>query len=100
MEGLAKSDRSEDLGADRVLGHEGSLTDVGDEGNSHGWLFPDASHRERSELGEISTIGWLGCPYIYLNKETGEDSERKNLINKYSGGLILILFILPSLTFL
>jgi hypothetical protein len=45
-----------------VLGHEGSLTDVGDEGNSHGWLFPDASHwvlfySERSELGEISTLG-------------------------------------------
>ncbi len=58
-EGLAKSERSEDLGADRVLGHEGSPTDVGDEENSHGWLFSDASHRERSELGEIST---LGCP--------------------------------------
>jgi hypothetical protein len=61
-EGLAKSERSEDLGADRVLGHEGSPTDVGDEGNSHGWLFPDASHwvlfyGERSELGEISTLG-------------------------------------------
>ncbi len=55
--GLAKPERSEDLGADRVLGHEGSPTGVGDEGNSHGWLFPDASHRERSELGEISTLG-------------------------------------------
>ncbi len=44
-EGLAKSERSEDLGAD-----------VGDEENSHGWLFSDASHREHSELAEISTL--------------------------------------------
>jgi hypothetical protein len=36
-EGLAKSERSEDLGAD-------------------GRLFSDASHRERSELGEICTL--------------------------------------------
>jgi hypothetical protein len=56
MEGLAKSESSEDFGADRVLGHLGSPTDVGDEENSHGWLFSDAFYRERSELGEISTL--------------------------------------------
>ncbi len=61
MEGLAKSESSEDFGADRVLGHVGSPTDVGDEENSHGWLFSDASHwvlfyGEHSELGEISTL--------------------------------------------
>jgi hypothetical protein len=44
MEGLAKSESSEDFGADRVLGHVGSPTDVGDEENSQGWLFSDASH--------------------------------------------------------
>jgi len=55
-EGLAKPEQCEGFGADRVLGHEGSPTDVGDEENSHGWLFSDASHRERSELGEISTL--------------------------------------------
>jgi hypothetical protein len=54
--GLAKSERIEDFGADRVLGHVGLATDVGDEGNSHGGLFSDASHRERSEPGEISTL--------------------------------------------
>jgi hypothetical protein len=52
-EGLAKSERGEDFGADRVLGYVGSLTGISDERNSHGWLFLDASHRERSELGEI-----------------------------------------------
>ncbi len=59
-EGLAKSGRSEDFGAD-----------VGDEENSHGRMFSDASHRERSELGEISTledsyrpaeVGWGKAP--------------------------------------
>jgi hypothetical protein len=60
-EGLAKSERSEDFGADRVLGHMGAPTDVGDEKNSHGWLFSDASHwvlfyGERSELGETCTL--------------------------------------------
>ncbi len=62
MEGLAKSESSEDFGVDRVLGHVGSQTDVGDEGDSHGWRFSDASHwvlfyGERSEPGEISTLG-------------------------------------------
>ncbi len=61
MEGLAKSESNEDFGADRVLGHVGSPTDVGDEENSHGGLFSVASHRERSELGEISTLGELPC---------------------------------------
>jgi hypothetical protein len=49
--------------ADRVLGFalatvsaERTPPDFGDEENSHGWLFFDASHRERSELGEISTL--------------------------------------------
>ncbi len=35
---------------------ERAPTDVGDEENSQGWLFSDASHRERSEPGEISTF--------------------------------------------
>jgi hypothetical protein len=44
-----------------MLRHVGLTTDVGDEENSHGWLFSDASHwvlfyGERSELGEISTL--------------------------------------------
>jgi hypothetical protein len=61
MEGLAKSESSEDFGADRVLRHVGLATGVGDEENSQGWLFSDASHwvlfyGERSELGEISTL--------------------------------------------
>jgi hypothetical protein len=39
----------------------GLATDVGDEGNSHGWMFSDASHwvlfyGERSEPGEINTL--------------------------------------------
>jgi hypothetical protein len=61
MEGLAKSERTEDLGADVGWGTRGPPTDVGDEGNSHGWLFPDASHRERSELGEIRTLAHGPC---------------------------------------
>ena len=56
-EGLTKSERSKDSGADRVLGRVRSPTDVGDEEYRHGWLFSDASHRERSKLGEISTLG-------------------------------------------
>jgi hypothetical protein len=56
MDGLAKPERSEGFGADRVLGHEGYTTDVGDAENSHGRLTSDASHRERSELGEINTL--------------------------------------------
>jgi hypothetical protein len=35
-----------DFGADRVLGHEAPLTDIGDEENSDGGLFSDASHRD------------------------------------------------------
>ena len=56
MDGLAKPERSEGFGADRVLGFEGAPTDVGDEKNRHGRRFFDASHRERSELGEICTL--------------------------------------------
>jgi hypothetical protein len=56
MDGLAKPERSEGFGADRVLGREGSPTDVGDEENSRGWLFSDASHRERSEFVELSLV--------------------------------------------
>ena len=70
MEGLAKSESSKDFGADRVLGHVGSPTDVGDEENSHGWLFSDASHRERSERGEINTLAFALSPAVektYVN---------------------------------
>jgi hypothetical protein len=56
MEGLAKSESSENFGADRVLGHVQSPTDVDDEEDSHGWLFFDTPHLERSERGEISTL--------------------------------------------
>ena len=63
MEGLAKSERSEDFGADRVLGlafatasAERAPTDVGEEESNHGWLCSDASYRERSERGERSTL--------------------------------------------
>jgi hypothetical protein len=35
MDGLVKPERSEGFGADRVLGLEGSPSDVGDEENSH-----------------------------------------------------------------
>jgi hypothetical protein len=58
MEGLAKSESSEDFGAD-----------VGDEENSHGWQFSDASHRERSEFGEMSTL------VLRLSKESKRRDE-------------------------
>jgi hypothetical protein len=68
-EGLAKSEFSKDCGADRVLGHAGSPTDVGDEENINGCLFSDSSHwvffsGEHSELGEISTLVYHAvlCP--------------------------------------
>jgi hypothetical protein len=61
-EGLTKSEHSVGFGTGEVLGlafatasAERAPIDVGDEENSHGWLFSNASHRERSELGEIST---------------------------------------------
>jgi hypothetical protein len=44
-EGLAKFAHSKDFGAD-----------VGNKGNSHEWLLPDVSHRERRQLGEINTL--------------------------------------------
>jgi hypothetical protein len=69
MEGLAKSESIEDFGADRVLGHVGSPTDVGDEENSQGWLFSGASHCERSELGEISTLGTLLTPKLFSMRQ-------------------------------
>jgi hypothetical protein len=73
MEGLAKSESSEDFGADRVLGHVGLATDFGDEENSRGWLFSDASHwvlfyGERSELGEISTLAFHPKSFLILRE--------------------------------
>ena len=56
MDGLAKPERSGGFGADRVLGFKGAPTGVGDEKKRHGRRFFDASHRERSELGEICTL--------------------------------------------
>ena len=44
------------FGADGALGRMGPPTAVGDEGNGHGWPFPDAAHRERSELGELCRL--------------------------------------------
>jgi hypothetical protein len=49
MDELAKPERSEGYGADRVWDQMGSPTDVGDEENSHGWLFSDASDRDAQQ---------------------------------------------------
>jgi hypothetical protein len=79
-EGLAKSERSEDFGADRVLGHEGSPTDVGDEENCHGWLFSDASRRERSELGEINTLGHVMTATEIIAIQQHSDDRRAEVL--------------------
>ena len=49
-----------------------NATEVGDEENSHGWLFSDASHwvlfyGERSKLGEIITLVTLLSDDVSIN---------------------------------
>jgi hypothetical protein len=56
-ERLAKSEHNKNFGAGKMLGHVGFPTDVGDEENSPGGLFSNASRRARRELEEICTLG-------------------------------------------
>ena len=56
MNGLAEPERSGRFRVHKGLGHVESPTGVGDERSSHGWLFLDTSHCERSEPGDIRIL--------------------------------------------